>query len=233
MKNIKKFLAVCICLVLTTAVLYGCGSSSPAENTSQAAQENAPAKDFTDSSKVSAGTNGSAPSASAGTSAADTGASAPSGGSTQLITETEAKEIALSHAGVSEADAFFVHVRLDRDFFKTEYEVEFYSGNTEYDYDIDAVTGDILSYDYDAEYYDAAPGALPSGENFISSEQAKEAALSHAGLTAQDIQFIKADFDFDDGRAEYEIEFYYGMAEYSYSIDAVTGKIIGFEKDMD
>ena len=37
----------------------------------------------------------------------------------------------------------------------------------------------------------------------------------------------------EDFSAEYEIEFYYGMAEYSYSIDAVTGEIIGFEKDMD
>ena len=27
----------------------------------------------------------------------------------------------------------------------SKYEVEFYSGNTEYDYDIDAVTGAILS----------------------------------------------------------------------------------------
>ena len=55
------------------------------------------------------------------------------------------KRQALEHAGLTEADVTFVHVKLDRDDGRLEYEVEFYKDNTEYDYDIDANTGEILS----------------------------------------------------------------------------------------
>ena len=39
-----------------------------------------------------------------------------------------------------------------------EYEVEFYAGNKEYDYDIDAMTGAIRSMDQDCEFYVPAAG---------------------------------------------------------------------------
>lgn len=41
----------------------------------------------------------------------------------------------------------FLRANLDWDDGRMKYEVEFYSGTTEYDYDIDAVTGAILSCD--------------------------------------------------------------------------------------
>ena len=37
----------------------------------------------------------------------------------------------------------------------------------------------------------------------------------------------------DDGVAEYEIEFYADKKEYSFSIDAASGKILETEIDMD
>ena len=62
------------------------------------------------------------------------------------IDEAGAKEIALAHAGLKESDVDFIRVRLDYDDRRQEYEVEFYRGNVEYDYDIDALTGEIVSY---------------------------------------------------------------------------------------
>lgn len=60
-----------------------------------------------------------------------------------------AKEIALNHAQLNESDVQFVKAKLENDDGGVEYEIEFYSGRTEYDYTIDAVSGNIIEYDVD------------------------------------------------------------------------------------
>lgn len=67
------------------------------------------------------------------------------------ISEDKAKEIALSHAGLSEADVTGLIAKLDYDDGVLSYEIDFRQGNTEYDYEIDAKTGEILSYDKDID----------------------------------------------------------------------------------
>ena len=54
-----------------------------------------------------------------------------------------AKQIAVSHAGVSGAS--FTKVELDTDDGIAVYEIEFKVGNTEYDYEINAASGAIIS----------------------------------------------------------------------------------------
>lgn len=61
------------------------------------------------------------------------------------ITATDAKKVALEHAGLSEDDVTDIDIDLDRDNGKLIYEVDFNSGDTEYDYDIDAETGEVIS----------------------------------------------------------------------------------------
>lgn len=63
------------------------------------------------------------------------------------ITAKDAKDAALSHAGLSESQISDVEIDLDRDNGKLIYEVDFNSGNIEYDYDIDAETGEVISAD--------------------------------------------------------------------------------------
>lgn len=60
-----------------------------------------------------------------------------------------AKEIALNHANMSEADVQFAKAKLENDDGGMEYEIEFYFGGTEYDYTIDAVSENIIEYDVD------------------------------------------------------------------------------------
>ena len=55
-----------------------------------------------------------------------------------------AKSIALGHAGVSASSVSFSKAKLDDDDGRGVYEIEFYVGNTEYDYEIDAHSGAIL-----------------------------------------------------------------------------------------
>ena len=55
-----------------------------------------------------------------------------------------AKSIALGHAGVSASSVSFSKAKLDDDDGRGVYEIEFYVGDTEYDYEIDAHSGAIL-----------------------------------------------------------------------------------------
>ena len=144
------------------------------------------------------------------------------------IGSEKAKSIALNHAGVTSSTAKFVKVERDRDDGRLLYEVEFYAGNKEYDYEILASDGTILSYDADIEGY-RIPSSSSSSN--IGAEKAKQIALQHAGLSASDVNFVKVEFDYDDGRAEYEIEFHHNFREYEYTIDAASGTILEAERD--
>ena len=153
-----------------------------------------------------------------------------SGDAGDYIGKARAKEIALDHAGLTYSDVSFVRVELDWDDGRAQYEVEFYAGNKEYDYEIDAATGKILDVDFDIENF-----AIPSGSagDYIGEAKAKEIALDHAGVSASKATFVHVELDWDDGRPEYEVEFYTGNKEYDYDIDALTGKIRSYDFDAE
>ena len=82
----------------------------------------------------------------------------------------------------------------------------------------------------------AAPAApqTESKPRYLSVDEAKKIALDHAGLTEGQVRFSTAKFDDDDSEGEeYEIEFYSGNTEYEYEIDARTGDIRDFSKEVD
>ena len=143
----------------------------------------------------------------------------------------KAKEIALQHAGVSASNAVFVKAEREYDDGRLTYDVDFYAGNKEYDYEILAADGTILSYDADIEGYRIPSSTSTSSSGYIGVERAKEIALQHAGLSSSGVNFDKAEFDHDDGRAEYEIEFHHNFREYEYTIDAASGTILEAERD--
>ena len=72
------------------------------------------------------------------------GASQPS---SNYIGVDKAKSIALNHAGVKASAATFTKAKLDKDDGHYDYEIEFYAGGVEYEYEIDATTGKIRDYD--------------------------------------------------------------------------------------
>ena len=143
----------------------------------------------------------------------------------------KAKEIALQHAGVSASNAVFVKAEREYDDGRLTYDVDFYAGNKEYDYEILASNGTILSYDADIEGYRIPSSTSSSSSNYVGLDRAKEIALENAGLTSSQVTFVKAEFDYDDGRAEYEIEFHHNFREYEYTIDASSGTILEAERD--
>ena len=159
----------------------------------------------------------------------------------------KAKSIALKDAGVS--GVTFVKAKLDSDDGVRVYDIEFYKDNVEYDYEIDAATGQILEKDLDIENY-----TIPQNKNNkinnlndsnnsdntntankqntaadIGVERAKSIALRDAGVSG--VTVVKAKLDYENGGRVYDVEFYKGNVEYDYEIDAATGKIL--EKDRD
>lgn len=64
-------------------------------------------------------------------------------------------------------------------------------------------------------------------------ERAKEIALKDAGLSASQVSFVRAGLDWDNGRMEYEVEFWKDNVEYDYEIDAYTGTILHSDRDIE
>lgn len=182
------------------------------------------------------------------------------------IGESAAKEIAFTDAGISAEQVQYLWSKMDYDDGKAVYDVEFVVNGVEYDYEIDAVSGTILSVDQEADNYraanqtagtqaasqtsgNAAPqkttaqsnstaqtanqGSTVQQNNYIGEQAAQDAALAHAGVSAQNVSFVRTKLDWDNGRWQYEVEFYDQGTEYDYSIDAVTGEVLGYDYDAE
>lgn len=79
----------------------------------------------------------------------------------------------------------------------------------------------------------AATGPAHTLPRYISKEEAKNVALNHAGLSAADVTRLRAEFDYDHGVPEFEVDFRVGNWEYDYEIHAETGEIIKWNKERD
>ncbi len=149
-----------------------------------------------------------------------------------LIGVDKAKAAALKHAGLTANQVRFEDVELERDDGLYGYHLEFESGNTDYDYVIHPYTGAVLRSEKELD--DDKPTTTKATSTArISAEKAKTAALKHAGLTANQVVFDTVELDEENGVYTYEVEFHAGQVEYSYDIDAATGKVLHFEKDID
>lgn len=177
--------------------------------------------------------------------------------SAKNISVEDAKQIALAHAKIAQSSVTFIKAELDTEDGRQVYDIEFYSGNTEYDYEIDAISGEIVSSDMDIENYtipaqtaaqpaatQAAPAAptqaatqpqpaapTQAASSGISADRAKQIALSDAGVSGA--SFTTVELYTDDGVRVYEIEFKVGNVEYDYDIDASSGAIISSSSEID
>lgn len=151
--------------------------------------------------------------------------------SNSTISSAKAKEVALAHAGVTADKVAYIKAEYDYDNGVREYEVEFKVDGVEYDYVLNAETGAIISYEKDRDYNSSQPSNNQNNEAVISADKAKEIALKHAGVAAAKATGLKAEYDVDDGRKVYDVEFRVGRVEYEYEINAVSGAVIGYEKD--
>ena len=164
-----------------------------------------------------------------------------------------AKSAAFAHAGLDAAQVTMGEVDFDYEDGRMVYELEFYADGAEYEYDIDASTGAVVKFSQEGGRTQTsssvgsggASGSAPSGSGGgtaqtgaggssspnIGSEAALAAALSHAGVSQDQVYDLEVKRDRDDGRLEYEIEFKTGGWEYEYTISAADGAILDYERD--
>ncbi len=247
MKKMKKMKKITPCILavscfLLSGLLGGCAGNNtsaglPPSETVQSA-EPADVPETNDSSSNAADPVVPADSVDATVtsgSAADPAMAPQPAATDAFIGEEAAKAAALEHAGLSEADLTFVRAHLDHDDGRTVYDIEFYQSNTEYDYEVDAVTGAILSYDFDIENYAVQPaqqGGNPvPAQGEISLDEAKSIALASVNLTADQVVFNETSFEYDDGIAVYQIAFWSGNMEYEFDINAADGTILEYDAE--
>ena len=147
---------------------------------------------------------------------------------TGTVDEEMAQKIALDHAGVKATDATITKSKLDYEGRRQVYEIEWYAGGKKYDYEIAVDTGEILSSGYDEK---TSGWSVSNSSNVTVSEaDAKQTALGRvSGATEKDI--YEWEFDYDDGRSEYEGKIIYGGTEYDFTIDASSGAVIEWEAE--
>ncbi len=161
------------------------------------------------------------------------------GESDNVGSEEAALAIALEHAGVTLDQLSWYEICLDFDDGIWVYEVEFVVGNTEYEYEINAITGEIIKFE--TELDDDPHGAPPvterptqqPGSNFLSEDEIRAIVFNHAGVNANDVREFEIELDDEHGIWVYEVEFKAGNIEYDYVVNAVTGEIIKSETEVD
>ena len=221
----KRLTVAAIITVAAAGVFTGCGNAGTAQMNS-AAGTTAESRNSQD-----AGTQGSAQSDdqnAAGTT--DQNGSNPG---TQDIGEDAALQAALEAAGVSESDASRLRISKDRDDGRVVYEIRFDVGQTEYDYDVLASDGQIVSYDMEHRNDDRDDDRRNAGnaDVAVSREKAAETALAKVPGAAEDD--IRIELDYDDGRYKYEGDIIYERVEYDFEIDANSGEVLEWSEERE
>lgn len=158
------------------------------------------------------------------------------------IGKDKAAQIALDDANLSESDVTRLRVSKDRDEGEAVYEIKFTSENTEYEYEILASNGNIISSDYEEAYPSGEPSqdtqnaqtqdaqTQDSQTNVpITMEEASKLALDRVpGASAQD---LKIELDYDDGQYKYEGDIIFEQKEYEFEIDANTGDFLEWKEE--
>lgn len=215
----KKYIAAAALSITVLGALAGCGNMGTSGNSG--------VNTGNTGSAANAGSTANAGNTETGTvSEADAGTAAGSD-----IGSDAALDAALNDAGVAQGDISRLRVTEDRDDGRKVYEVRFNVAEKEYDYEINAADGTILSSDVerDDDYQAQQNGNTGNANAAVSLEAATQTALDRVpGATEQDIR-IK--LDYDDGRQKYEGDIIYQQVEYDFEIDADTGEVIEWSEE--
>ena len=168
------------------------------------------------------------------------------------IGEERAWAVAYDHAGVAAAEATASPAKMDYDNGVLVYELEFFSGGYEYDYEVSAADGSVVKFEKEwgvstspiqtpssgasagttAQLPAGQIPAAPDGTGDIGEARAKEIALGHAGVSADSATGYRCERDYDDGVLVYELEFLAGGYEYDYEVKAADGSVLKSEKEL-
>lgn len=146
------------------------------------------------------------------------------------IGQDAALKAACDHAGIATSDVQGLSTEFGWSPRGMVYELDFCSGGTEYEYDINALDGSVVKYEQepcDHTWHNSSTTAT----SFIGESAATSAALAHAKIGQSAAQSLTVKLDEDDGVAYYDVEFCSAGVEYDYEINATTGAVAKYEQD--
>lgn len=148
------------------------------------------------------------------------------------ITAEKAQSIAIEHANLADSKLDYIKCDLDVDNDDNEhtYEIEFAKDNVEYEYEVDAISSEILNFSTENQKNNSN---ADSTAKYIGSTKAKSIALEHAKVSSSDAEYIKCTLDNDDSVDVYEIEFRKDNVEYDYEINAETGDLLDYSVEKE
>jgi Predicted membrane protein len=168
-----------------------------------------------------------------------------------------ALDIALNDAGLTRDNVTVVKNFFDYEDGQIVYDVEFFANGQKYEYEINATTGLIVSFDFeDDNRYNTMNNSNNNNNNgtgnnnhsnnsnnsnnhnnnsnnaasnYIGNARALEIALNHVGAPQNNVRDIDVELE---GNA-YEVSFDYNGYEYEYMINSTTGEILWNTKERD
>ena len=135
-----------------------------------------------------------------------------------------ALQAALDEAGLTADQVTDVDVEFERGLRSSWYEVDFESEGREYEYRVEAYSGEILLTEHESE-------KRSQKHKRIGRKLAIQAALDEAGLTADQVTDVDVEFERGLRSSWYEVDFESGRREYEYRVDAYTGEILSSATD--
>ena len=143
----------------------------------------------------------------------------------------KAKQIALNSAGLSENNIYDLEIELDYEYKTMIYEVSFDAKGIEYEYEINAISGEIINgiVEQDTNNYNYVTDNSTTNNNttnYINRDKAKQIAFSNAGINESSVRDLSIELDRENGKMIYEVDFESNNKDYEYDIDAITGEIL-------
>lgn len=143
----------------------------------------------------------------------------------ESTTADYAVSIALSDAGLSEDEVTIEDVEKGTEQGASVYEIEFWTDEKDYEYDIAVADGEIVkvSWEYFEPYADGKQ---------INQAQAKSIAISDSGVNEKKTSFRKNRNGTEKGVPVYEFEFEDDTSEYKYDIAKQGGEILSYSRTI-
>ncbi len=147
---------------------------------------------------------------------------APAANST--LTREDALTLVLNHLGITENDITRLEIKLE----KGKFDLEFRSGEFEYEFEVSASSGKILEADKEPIEKPVKP-AIPAepAKPTLTQEDALTLVLNHLGITENDITRLEIKLE----KGKFDLEFHSGEFEYEFEVSASSGKILEADKE--
>lgn len=137
-----------------------------------------------------------------------------------MINRGQAQKIAREKAN----NAKVTEIELEEDDGMTYYQVELENDTHEFEVEIDAFTGKVLIIEMEKR-----DDQVPARSQVMSREEVRQLLAKNYA----DYRIEKLELDDDDGRMVYDIELKAGRIELEMALDAVSGNVLDFDKEVD